>query len=113
MRKTQRAGRLLSVAVAAVLFFSAAPADAECKGMRTFRGRIVKLEKAALTVQNKKDDKVTFTQARRLAIVDRRDRKEPATNWKQLQKNMLVSVCWKFDDEPPRAYKIIVQNEAD
>lgn len=113
MCKTQRAGGLVSLAVAALLFFSAAPAQAECKGMRAFRGRIVKLDKAALTVQNDKDDKVTFTRAQRLAIVDRRGPGESASGWKDLRKNLLVSVCWKFDDDPPRAHRIVVQNEAD
>ncbi|MBW2393148.1 MAG: hypothetical protein JRG95_02670 [Deltaproteobacteria bacterium] len=113
MHETRRVAGLLSVAMAAALFFSAASAGAECTGMRAFRGRIVKIEKAALTVQNQKDDKITFARAERGAIVDRRSGTEPASSWADLQKNMLVSVCWKFDDDPPRAHKIVVQDDAD
>lgn len=117
MRKTRRNLGLLSLAVTAALSVSAAPAGADCAGMREFRGKILSFEStgkgAGLTVRNRDGDKVSFQKAEHVEVVDRRGGAKPATEWKGLNEDMYVSVCWSFDDTPPRAYKVTVRAKPD
>ncbi len=113
MRKSKRNAGLLSLAWVATLALTAAPARADCRGMREFRGRIVKLERggkqAGFTIKNRRDDKVSFRKPSSVEFVDHRDRANPVGRWKDLETGMDVSVCWKFTDNPSLAHKVIVR----
>ena len=117
MGKGKRIAGLLSLALATMPVFAAAPAGADCAGMREFRGRIVKLEssgrKAGFTIENRSDDRVRFKKPKTVEFVDTRSadargRAGPVARWGDLETGLYVSVCWKFTDSPSLAHKVIV-----
>ncbi len=116
MRKSKGIVGLLSLALAMPLF-AAAPAAADCEGMREFRGLIQKYKKsgrkAGFVLDNRMGDKVKFQKAESVEVVDTSSAGKKAEKWEDLKNNMYVGVCWKFTDNPRLAYKVTVQDEPD
>ena len=112
MRKSLR-----SVALASVLLFGtslefASPAFADCEGMRAFTGLVQgmkKGEKGGFVVDNRQGDKVKFIRDATSTVVDERASDKPKTKWDELANGDYVSVCWKFTDNPRKAYKVQVK----
>lgn len=71
--------------------------------MREFTGRIDKVTKKQMIVDNRMGDKVKFVYAKGETVVEGKK-----TAWKKLKAKDWVKVSWKFIDKPRKAYKIIV-----
>ena len=79
---------------------------------REFTGKVDKISKKKLIVDNRMGDKVTFDRLKGTEIEDTRSaegrKKGKREGWKDLKKNDWVTVHWKMMDKPRKAYKIIV-----
>ena len=73
--------------------------------MREFTGRIDKIKKKKMIVDNRMGDKVSFVK------IDETEVTGEKTSWKKLKKKDWVTVSWKFVDKPRKAYKIVVLPE--
>jgi hypothetical protein len=80
--------------------------------MREFSGRIDRISKKKMIVDNRMGDKVSFVPADPTEVEDTRSDKDkgdkPKKSWKDLKKKDWVKVSWKFIDKPRKAYKIVV-----
>jgi hypothetical protein len=76
--------------------------------MREFTGRIDKVNKKQMIVDNRMGDKVKFVFAKGETVVE-----GTKTNWKKLKMKDWVTVSWKFVDKPRKAYKVIVFEKDD
>jgi hypothetical protein len=111
MRKSLRA-----MAVWSVLLFGASvlagPAFAGCEGMREFTGLLQSMkkgEKGGFVVDNRQGDKVKFIRDATSTVVDESGGAKPKGEWDSLANGDYVSVCWKFTDNPRKAYKVTVK----
>ena len=90
----------------------ASPAFAGCEGMREFTGLLQgmkKGDKGAIVVDNRQGDKVKFIRDETSAVVDESGGAKPKADWDDLANGDYVSVCWKFTDDPRKAYKVTVK----
>jgi hypothetical protein len=101
MRKLTRRFALVSVG-ALVALVLLAPSLASAGDYREFTGQIDKVNKKKLIVDNRKGDKVSFIP------IDSTEISGEKTEWKRLKKKDWVTVSWKFEDKPRKAYKIVV-----
>jgi hypothetical protein len=76
--------------------------------MREFTGRIDKVNKKQMIVDNRMGDKVKFVYAKGETEVE-----GTKTDWKKLKKKDWVTVSWKFVDKPRKAYKVVVFEKKD
>jgi hypothetical protein len=88
---------LLLVAVPVVL---AGPALAQ---YREFTGKVDKLTKDKIFVDNRMGDKVSFSRVDETVVEGEK------TEWDKIKKDDWVSVSWKFTDKPRKAYKVLVK----
>ncbi|MCG8589894.1 MAG: hypothetical protein MJE66_11450 [Proteobacteria bacterium] len=70
--------------------------------MREFTGRVDKINKKKMIVDNRKGDKVSFVR------VDSTEVSGEKETWKDVKQKDWVTVSWKFVDKPRKAYKIVV-----
>jgi len=89
--------------VAATLLVAVSVAGVASAQYREFTGRIDKVNKKKMIVDNRKGDKVSFIKVDE-TVVEGEGKKE----WKQLKKGTWITVYWKFVDKPRKAYKIKV-----
>ena len=94
--------RLMILAIALLAVAVLAPSAAFGQ-MREFTGRIDKVNKKQMIVDNRMGDKVKFVYAKGQTVVE--GTKE---SWKKLKTKDWVKVSWKFIDKPRKAYKIVV-----
>jgi hypothetical protein len=87
------------IGAAAPLFL----ADEASAQYREFIGRVDKVSKKKLMVDNRQGDKVPFVNSD-VTTVSGEGKKE----WKQIKKGDWVSVSWKMMDKPRIAYKVMV-----
>ena len=100
MRRTLcRLVLLALMAVAAPLVI----ADDAAAQYREFIGRVDKISKKKVLVDNRQGDKVPF-ESKPDTSVSGEGKKE----WKQIKKGDWVSVSWKMMDKPRIAYKVMV-----
>jgi hypothetical protein len=52
---------------------------------------------------------VKFIRDATSVVVDERGGDKPKTKWDELANGDYVSVCWKFQDNPRKAYKVQVR----
>jgi hypothetical protein len=71
--------------------------------MREFTGRIDKVNKKQMIVDNRMGDKVKFVFAKGETTVE-----GTKTEWRKLKTKDWVTVSWKFIDKPRKAYKVVV-----
>jgi hypothetical protein len=90
------AGALIAVA----LLLAPSLASAQ---MRTFTGRIDRVSKKKMIVDNRMGDKVSFVPTETSEVSG-----EGKTKWEDLKKKDWVKVHWKFVDKPRKAYKVEV-----
>ena len=112
MRKSLRNVALGSVLVFGTSVGLASPAFADCEGMREFTGIVQgmkKGEKGGFVVDNRQGDKVKFIRDATSTVVDERGGDKAKTKWDELANGDYVSVCWKFQDDPRKAYKVQVK----
>lgn len=112
MRKGLRTIALWSVLVVGASLLLSGPAFAGCEGMREFTGLLQNIKKGAkggFLVDNRQGDKVKFIRDASSAVVDESGGATPKADWDQLANGDYVSVCWKFTDDPRKAYKVTVK----
>jgi len=112
MRKSLRVAALWSVVVLVAAAGLGAPAFAGCEGMREFTGILQgmkKGDKGAFVVDNRQGDKVKFIRDATSTVVDESGGATPKKEWDNLANGDYVSVCWKFTDNPRKAYKVTVK----
>ncbi len=104
MRKIVRRGRVCRAAFVlfALLALSlVAPSDASAQ-MREFTGKVDKITKKKIFVDNRMGDKVSFVKVDETVVEGEK------TEWKKIKKSDWVTVSWKMMDKPRKAYKIHV-----
>lgn len=114
MRKSVRSLALGSALLFAVGLVFASPAFADCEGMREFTGLlqdVKKGKKGRFVVDNRQGDKVKFVRDATSVVVDERPTDKKKEEWDDLSNGDYVSVCWKFTDNPRKAYKVQVRPE--
>ena len=94
--------RLTILALVALAVAVLAPSAAFGQ-MREFTGRVDKVNKKQMIVDNRMGDKVKFVYAKGETVVE--GTKE---TWKKLKSKDWVTVSWKFIDKPRKAYKVVV-----
>jgi hypothetical protein len=112
MRKSLRALALWSVLLAGTSLVFAGPAFADCEGMREFTGLLQNMKKGAkggFVVDNRQGDKVKFIRDATSVVADESGGAKPKAEWDSLANGDYVSVCWKFTDNPRKAYKVTVK----
>jgi hypothetical protein len=70
--------------------------------MREFTGKVDKISKAEVIVDNRMGDKVKFEK------IDSTTVEGEKSEWKNVKKNDWVTVHWKMIDKPRKAYKVVV-----
>ena len=106
MRKVATAIFLMLFVVSAGVLV--APGEAAAQ-FRQFKGRIDKINKKQVIVDNRKGDKVKFNKVDDTAVEG-----EGKTTWDALKKGDWVMVDWKFIDKPRKAYKVqVIPPQAD
>ncbi|MGH0034886.1 MAG: hypothetical protein ACQGVK_07640 [Myxococcota bacterium] len=99
MRNLRKIALALGIALAAAVVL---PSIASAQ-YREFTGRIDKIGKKKMIVDNRKGDKVSFVKVDE-TVVEGEGKKE----WGDLKQKEWVTVSWKFVDKPRKAYKIVV-----
>ena len=96
MRKTVATGAALFALVALLL-----PGLAAAQ-MREFKGKVDKITRREIIVDNRMGDKLRFKPAKDVVVSGEKDK------YDRLRKNDWVVVSWKMMDNPRVAYKIVV-----
>jgi len=112
MRQSVRSVVLGSVLLLGTSLAVASPAFADCEGMREFTGLLQgmkKGEKGGFVVDNRQGDKVKFIRDATSTVVDESGGEKKKEKWDDLANGDYVSVCWKFQDNPRKAYKVQVK----
>jgi len=91
----------IAVSMLAVLLL---PAVASAQ-MREFKGKVDRITKRELIVDNRQGDKLRFKPADDVAVEGEKDK------WERVKKNDWVIVSWKMMDNPRIAYKVVVLPE--
>jgi hypothetical protein len=99
-----RAVALLAAVLAVALLL---PSVASAQ-MREFTGRIDKVNKKQMIVDNRMGDKVKFVYAKGETAVE-----GTKSEWRKLKTKDWVTVSWKFIDKPRKAYKVVVFEKKD
>ena len=91
---------ILALAIGGVLMV---PSMAVADKMREFPGRIDRVSKKKMIVDNRMGDKVSFVPIDTTEVSG-----EGKETWKDLKKKDWVTVSWKMIDKPRKAYKVEV-----
>ena len=94
-------GRIFRSAALLALLALAAPAVAGGP-YREFNGKVDRISKEKLIVDNRMGDKVTFIKVDKTVVEGEKN------SWKKLKKKDWVTVSWKMMDKPRVAYVIQV-----
>jgi hypothetical protein len=70
---------------------------------KDFTGRIDKISKKKMIVDNRMGDKLTFVYVNGVTVVE-----GEKAEWSKLKKKDWVTVTWKMIDNPRKAYKVVV-----
>ncbi|MCS5638623.1 MAG: hypothetical protein NZ990_19100 [Myxococcota bacterium] len=100
MRIFNRHAVLILAWVAAALVMTSSLASAQ---MREFTGRIDRVNKKKMIVDNRMGDKVSFVPIETTEVSG-----EGKEKWKDLKQKDWVTVSWKMVDKPRKAYKVEV-----
>lgn len=94
--------RKLATGAALVLLLAIALPGLASAQFREFKGKVDKINKRELIVDNRQGDKLKFKPAKDVVVEGEKDA------WKRLKKSDWVVVSWKMMDNPRIAYKILV-----
>ena len=78
---------------------------------REFTGKVDKINKKKMIVDNRMGDKVTFERLKETKVEDTSGGEEPKSKWKDVKNDDWVTVKWKMMDKPRKAYEVIVLPE--
>jgi hypothetical protein len=101
MRFFNRRAAIMVLVLAAVAVLMA-PSMATAQ-MREFTGRIDRVNKKKMIVDNRMGDKVSFVPVETTEVSG-----EGKEKWKDLKNKDWVTVSWKMIDKPRKAYKVEV-----
>jgi hypothetical protein len=93
--------RIALIALVAMALPLAMPSVAVAQ-YREFTGKVDKITKKKLIVDNRMGDKVSFEK------VDETVVEGDKTDWEKVKKNDWVTVSWKMIDKPRKVYKVLV-----
>ena len=99
LRMLRRFG-LIALVLVAVPVVLAGPALAQ---YREFTGKVDKVTKDKIFVDNRMGDKVSFSRVDDTVVEGEK------TEWDKIKKDDWVNVSWKFTDKPRKAYKVLVK----
>ena len=99
MGKVVRSIGLIAIVALAVPLALAGDASAQ---MREFRGKVDRIGKEKLIVDNRKGDKVSFIKVPETVVLGEK------SVWKDVKKDDWVTVSWKMIDKPRKVYKLVV-----
>ncbi len=94
-------GRIALIALLALVLPVALPGIAEAQ-YREFTGKVDKISKKKVIVDNRMGDKVSFNKIDETVVEGEKDA------WKRVRKNDWVTVHWKMMDKPRKVYKMVV-----
>ena len=100
MSKFVRRFALVALTVLALPLLAPSLASAQ---YREFSGKVDKINKKKLFVDNRMGDKVSFVKIDETVVEGEK------SEWKEIKKNDWVSVSWKMTDKPRKAYKVVVK----
>ena len=100
MLRMLRSFALIVLVLAAVPLVLTGPAVAQ---YREFSGKVDKISKKKIYVDNRMGDKVSFIKIDETVVEGEK------TEWGTIKKGDWVSVSWKFVDQPRKAYKVMVK----
>ena len=89
------------VALVALLAPLVVPGSASAQ-MREFTGKVDRINKEEVIVDNRMGDKVKFKRLDSTEVAGEK------SEWKRVKKNDWVTVSWKMVDKPRKAYKVVV-----
>jgi hypothetical protein len=92
----------LSIALAVLVASLAAIALPASAQTREFTGKVDKINKSEVIVDNRMGDKVKFEKLDSTTVEGEKK------DWKNVKKNDWVTVHWKMIDKPRKAYKVVV-----
>jgi len=95
-----RSFALIALVLVAVPMVLSGPAVAQ---YREFSGKVDKISKKKIFVDNRMGDKVSFVRVDETVVEGEK------TEWDKIKKSDWVSVSWKFVDKPRKAYKVTVK----
>ena len=98
MHKVRRIALIAAFALALPLVWSSA-AQAQ---YREFTGKVDKITKKKIFVDNRMGDKVSFVKVDETVVEGEK------TEWKKIKKSDWVTVSWKMMDKPRKVYKLVV-----
>jgi len=97
--------RGLAVALLVLPVLTAGVASAQ---YREFTGKIDKIKKNGLIIDNRMGDKLQFERVETTRILDERKAKKKKASWKDLALGDWVTIHWKMMDKPRKVYEVIV-----
>ena len=105
MRRMAR--RIALIALVAFVLPVAIPGVASAQ-YREFTGKVDKINKKKMIVDNRMGDKVTFERIKETKIDDTSGGEDPKSKWSDVKSDDWVMVRWKMMDKPRKAYEVIV-----
>ena len=106
----RRHRRILALALA-VLALPLALAEPAAAQNREFSGKIAKVGKKRVWVDNGMGERVKFRKTNATVVLDERParlRHSPREKWADLRVGDWVAVEWRLSDKPRRVYRVIV-----
>ncbi len=94
-------GRMTLIALLTLVLPVALPGIAEAQ-YREFTGKVDKISKKKVIVDNRMGDKVSFNKIDETVVEGEKDA------WRRVKKNDWVTVHWKMMDKPRKVYKMVV-----
>ncbi len=104
----RRMTRRLTLIALVALVLPVATAGVAAAQYREFTGRVDKINKKKMIVDNRMGDKVTFARLEKTKVVDTSGRDKPKSKWTDLGSDDWVTVKWKMMDKPRKAYEVIL-----
>lgn len=104
----QRMARKLAMIGLVAFVLPLATAGVAHAQYREFTGKVDKINKKKMIVDNRMGDKVTFERLKETAVEDTSGGDKPKKKWTDLKGDDWVTVKWKMMDKPRKAYEVIV-----
>ena len=101
------ARRIAMIALLAFVLPATLPSVAAAQ-YREFTGKVQKINKKKMIVDNRMGDKVAFERVEATKVDDTSGGDEPKARWGDLRSHDWVTVRWKMMDKPRKAYEVIV-----
>lgn len=105
MRRIARRIALIALVAFVLPIATAGVASAQ---YREFTGKIQRINRGKMIVDNRMGDKVTFHRLKETQVEDSSGEDKKKERWDDLKGDDWVTVKWKMIDKPRKAYEVIV-----